>query len=116
MALSCYKKYILHVNLPQGSYLNEREIQLKNQIKNNLNVEAEDFSHLLRLIKDDPELNSRVEYLLTLGSYQRRLVLNRWLEELRKKSASEQLRQALSYLFDNTVAQKVLTIIHNTDK
>ena len=28
----------------------------------------------------------------------------------------EQLRQALSYLFDNTVAQKVLTIIHNTDK
>ena len=89
---------------------------MKNPFRNKLNVEAEDFSHLLRLIKDDPELNNHVVYLLTLSSYQRRLVLNRWLEELRRKSASEQLRQALSYLFDNTVAQKVLTIIHNTDK
>jgi len=75
--------------------------------------ESEQFAQLIQIMKDDPEINTRLVQLLTLDSYQRRIVLNRWLEQLRRKSASENLRQALSCLFDDNIAKKVLTLIKN---
>jgi hypothetical protein len=76
-------------------------------------AEAEQFSRLIQLIRNDQELNKRVMHLLKLDSYQRRLVLNRWLEELRRISAPDSLRHALSHLFDDRVSDKVLTLICN---
>jgi hypothetical protein len=86
---------------------------LKILIKTHNNIETRQFAQLIQGIRDDPEINKRVIQLLKLDSYQRRNVLNRWLEQLRRKSASENLRQALSGLFDDNIAKKVLTLINN---
>ena len=81
--------------------------------KTDPDAKSEQFAQLIQVIRDDREINKRLIYLLKLDPYQRRNVLNRWLEQLRRKRASENLRQALSCLFDDKVAKKVLTIINN---
>jgi hypothetical protein len=77
------------------------------------NIKSEQFGKLIQVMRNDPEINKRIIQLLKLDSYQRRNVLNRWLEQLRHTSASENLMQALSNLFDDNVAEKVLTLINN---
>ena len=81
--------------------------------KTDSHADAEQFAQLIQIMKDDPKINARLIQLLTLDSYQRRIVLSKWLEQLRRKSASENLRQALSCLFDDNVAKKVLTLVNN---
>jgi hypothetical protein len=81
------------------------EVDLNFLFKTRLNSKSDQFS-------DDDEINNRVVQLLKLDSYQRRNVLNRWLEQLRRDNASEKLTQALSYLFDNDIAKKVSIIIN----
>ena len=71
------------------------------------------FIKLINVMRNDSIIKNRIKKMLELDSFNRRTVLNRWLEQLRRKSASENLRQALSCLFDDSVAKKVLTIINN---
>jgi len=54
--------------------------------------------------------------MLAMDSYPRRLVLNNWLEQLRLKNAPQQLTQTLSYLFDDTIAQKIYDLINKSKK
>ncbi len=79
--------------------------------KTQYDADSEQFVQLIHVIRDDSEINKRVIRLLKLDSYQRRNVLNRWLEQLRRKSASDKLMQTLTYLFDDNIAKKVLTLI-----
>ena len=53
--------------------------------------------------------------MLKLDSYQRRYVLNSWLEQLRVHHASENLLSALSCLFDDKIAEKELTLINEVE-
>lgn len=76
-----------------------------------LDKDFEPFIKLIQVIRDDPVVNEKVVTILKLDSYQRRSVINNWLEQLRKQNAFENLRQALSCLFDDNVAAKVLKII-----
>ena len=69
------------------------------------------YIKLIQGMRDDPLINERVVKILNLDSYQRRSVLNNWLEQLRQKNAPENLRQALSCLFDDIVAEKVISLI-----
>ena len=71
------------------------------------------FIRLINVMQNDCIINNRVKKMLELDSFNRRTVLNRWLEQLHRKSASENLTQALSCLFDDKVAKKVLTLINN---
>ena len=71
------------------------------------------FFQLLFIIKNDAEIRDQVIQLLKLDSFQHRNVLNRWMEQLRRNNAAENLRQSLSYLFDDTVAEKTLTLLRN---
>jgi len=71
------------------------------------------FIKLINVIQNDSVINIRIKKMLELNSFHRRTVLNRWLEQLDRKSANEKLRQALSCLFDDNVAKKVLTLINN---
>jgi hypothetical protein len=64
-------------------------------------------------MQDDEVINKKVITVLQMDSYQRRLVLNNWLEKLRKQNASQKLLTALSCLFDDKVAEQVLTLIDN---
>ena len=74
---------------------------------------SQSFAHLLQAIKEDKEINSRVIQLLKSNSFTRRLLLNKWLEQLRRRQAPEKLIQALSCLFDDTIAKHVLSLINN---
>ena len=65
------------------------------------------------MIQHDSIINNRVKKMLALDPFNRRTVLNRWLEQLYHKNASEHLRQALSRLLDDKIAAKVLELINN---
>ena len=75
--------------------------------------EFEPFIKLIQVMRDDPLINEKVIKMLKQNSYQRRIILNNWLEQLRRQNAPENLIQALSCLFDDIVAEKVLTLINN---
>lgn len=74
--------------------------------------EFEPFIKLIQVMRDDPLINEKVIKMLKQNSYQRRIILNNWLEQLRRQNAPENLIQALSCLFDDIVAEKVLTLIN----
>ena len=72
---------------------------------------SQSFAHLLQVIIADQEIKIRVIQLLKSNSFTRRLLLNKWLEQLRRKQAPEKLIQALSCLFDDSIAEKVVVLL-----
>lgn len=80
-------------------------------MKTNSKTLAEPFANLLQVIKEEPEINTRLVQLLKQDSFTRRLLINKWLEQLRRKGAAHKLLQALSCLFDNDIAEKTLSFI-----
>lgn len=66
---------------------------------------------LIQVIRKDSVINKRVIKILQLNPYKRRLVLNRWLEQLKERHASPHLLSALPYLFDDKIAEEVLKLI-----
>jgi hypothetical protein len=80
-------------------------------MKNNTKTFSEPFANLLQLIIEEQAINTRVVQLLKLDSFRRRLILNKWLEQLRRKGAAHKLMQALSCLFDNDIAEKTLSFL-----
>ena len=79
--------------------------------KKDINDISEPFAGLLRIIKEDREINARVVQLLELNSFKRRALLNKWMEQLRKRQAPNKLLSALSCLFDDSIAEKVRILI-----
>jgi hypothetical protein len=80
---------------------------------NNYESDFESFEKLLHAIRCDPVINKKVSNLLKKNSYLRRLVLNNWLEQLRRNSAPKKLIQTLSYLFDDSIAEKIYGLINS---
>ena len=80
-------------------------------MKKNSKTFSETFANMLQVINEDHEINTRVVQLLKLDSFRRRLVLNKWLEQLRRKGATHKLMQALSCLLDNEIAEKTLSLL-----
>jgi len=74
---------------------------------------SQSFANLLQVIKADEEIRARVIQLLKSSSFTRRLLLNKWLEQLRRKQAPERLIQALSCLFDDNISKNALALINN---
>jgi hypothetical protein len=79
----------------------------------NYNAEIEPLATLIKAMRCDPVINKKVTILLKMDSYPRHIVLSSWLEQLRRNHASKKLAQTLSYLFDDIIAEKVLTLINN---
>lgn len=75
----------------------------------------EPLKRLIQVMRKDPVINAEVMKILKLDPYQRRFVLNNWLEQLRLRNASENLLSALSCLFDDKIAEKVLTLINEVE-
>jgi len=76
----------------------------------------ESIRKLLQAIRNDPVINKKVKSILKMDAYPRRLVLNNWLEQLRRKNAPEKLIQTLSILFDDSVAIKIFELISKSQK
>jgi hypothetical protein len=77
------------------------------ELKNNF----EPLEQLIQAMKIDPLINAEVIKMLRLSPYQRRSVLNNWLEKLENRQASQNLRIALSYLFDDMIVFELLKLI-----
>ena len=69
---------------------------------------SDPFETLIEVLRDDREIKDRVIELVQMDSYKRRTVLNNWLEQLLRKHAPPGMIQALTCLFDDTVAKKLL--------
>ena len=82
-------------------------------IKNDMDNQFGSLEKLIQVMREDPLINEQVIQMLKMHSYQRRSVLNSWLEQLRIRHASENLLSALSCLFDDKIAKEVLTLINN---
>jgi len=76
----------------------------------------ESIRKLLQAIRNDPVINKKVKSILKMDAYRRRLVLNNWLEQLRRRNAPEKLIQTLSILFDDSVAKKIFELITKSQK
>lgn len=85
---------------------------MSSRIKN-INNKHEAFKILIEIMRDDPEINEKVIKMLQMDSFQRRYVLNNWLEQLRLRHASENLLSSLSCLFDDKIAEQVLALIND---
>jgi hypothetical protein len=72
---------------------------------------TERFEDLIRITGDDKLIKKRILDVLQLSSFERRSVLNHWLEELRLRKAPQNLMNLLSCLFDDTVANTLLTFL-----
>ncbi len=72
---------------------------------------TEKLANLIQTTMEDPVIKKRIVEVLKLNSFERRTVLNNWLEQLRHRKAPENLLSALSCLFDDKVAEKVLSLI-----
>jgi hypothetical protein len=86
---------------------------LKSSKTKNVNNQFESLGRLIQVMRDDSVINEKVIQMLQMDSYQRRTVLNNWLERLRRQNAPGNLLSALSCLFDDKVAEKVLVIIND---
>jgi hypothetical protein len=86
---------------------------LKKPIKKANDNESESLIRLIQVMRDDDLINKKVIEMLKLNSYQRRSVLNNWLERLRIEYAPHNLLNALSCLFDDKIAEQVLTLIND---
>jgi hypothetical protein len=75
-----------------------------------------EISTLIQLTNKDPVIKKRILELLQLGSFERRFELNLWLEKLRQRNASENLRDTLLILFDDLVAEQILKLIYDSRK
>jgi len=73
-----------------------------------------EIEKLIEVAIADPLIKKRIEEVLKLSSFERRLVLNIWLEKLRRQNARPEMIQALTYLFDDIVADNTLKQINNT--
>jgi len=83
-------------------------MQTKREESNN---KFEPLERLIQAMKNDPLINAEVIKILRLSPYQRRSVLNNWLEQLENRQAPQNLRKALSYLFDDMIVFELLKII-----
>jgi hypothetical protein len=86
---------------------------LKTPKANNYNSDFVSIERLLKAMRYDPVINKKVVNILNMDSYQRRIVLSNWLEQLRRNSAPKKLMQSLSCLFDDRIAAKVLSLVNN---
>ena len=72
----------------------------------------EELEDLLRAMRYDPVINKNVVSILKLDAYPRHIVLSAWLEKLRRNNAPKKLIKTLTYLFDDTIAEKVYSLIN----
>ena len=83
--------------------------------KINKDTGSEEITCLVQTALEDSVIKKRMLKLLQLNSFERRSVLIIWLEQLRLRNASENLLSVLSCLFDDKIAEKVLTLINEVE-
>jgi hypothetical protein len=69
-------------------------------------VISDEASKLLQIMQEDPVIKKRISELLRLTAFERRSILNVWLEQLGQRNAPKRISRLLSFLFDDNIAQQ----------
>ena len=86
---------------------------MKPSVAKNNNNQFESLGRLIQIMRDDEIINKKVIEMLQRDSYQRRAVLNNWLEKLQRQNAPQNLLSALTCLFDDKIVEQVLALIND---
>lgn len=70
--------------------------------------ENETFVRLIQAAQDDPEFREKLIAILSLDSFNRRSVLNAFIDNMRRDSVPEDMIAAMSGLLDDDVAELAL--------
>jgi len=73
---------------------------------------TEEIACLVQTALEDPLIKQRILELLQMDSTERRSVLNVWLEQLRQLNAPKKSLHALSRMFEDAIAQRILSLIN----
>jgi hypothetical protein len=73
--------------------------------------EARYIDHLLKTVLEDPFIRKRFLELLQLRPFERRMILNNWIEKYWLKNTGPEIIQALACLFDDKLAAETLRLI-----
>ena len=76
---------------------------------------SESLIRLVEIMQKDARINKEVTRMLKLDAWHRRIVLNDWLEGLRRKNAPADLLRAFSCLFDDEIARQALMLINKNN-
>jgi hypothetical protein len=79
----------------------------------NIKVSTGKIPDIIQIALEDPLIKKRIKEVLNLDSYERRSVLNEWIEQLRLRNARSEIKQGLICLFDDVSAEELLKIINN---
>jgi hypothetical protein len=79
-----------------------------------MTVKSDEINRLVQIAHDDPIIQKRILELLRLTAFERRSMLNIWLEQLRQRNAPQILSQLLSSLFDDAIARQTLEMINRS--
>ena len=74
-------------------------------------VDNEKFITLMKLAREEPDVRKRLKVICSLDSFNRRSVLNTWLDDLKLQGAPGDYIEALSFFLDDHVAEKALELI-----
>ena len=77
----------------------------------NQNSEAGRIYQLFGPTLEDPLVRKRLIELLQLQPFERRMILNNWIEMYWLKNTGPEIIQALACLYDDKLAAEVLTLI-----
>jgi hypothetical protein len=74
-------------------------------------TDDENFVALVQVLKEDRKIRSKIEPILSLDPFNRKSVLNTWVEQLKFQQAPGKFIALLSCLIDDDIARKVLQVI-----
>ena len=94
----------------------ERNVYLNTRKTNDYESDLDSIVILLKAMRHDPIINKKVLNILNMDPHPRRIVLSNWLEQLRRNNAPGKLTQTLSFLFDDSIAEKVYELINKSKK
>ena len=100
--------FIINIRFPKSIPGNSLQSLDTRKMDNSL----ESFSTLIQIMRTDEDINEKVMAVLRLDSYKRRAILNNWLEQLRIQKAPQNLINAVSAFFNDTIAEQVLQFIN----
>ena len=74
-------------------------------------VENEKFIDLMRVASEQPDVKKKMMLILNLDSFNRQSILNTWLRDLKLQGAPDDFIEALSFFLDDSIAEKALEVI-----
>ena len=71
----------------------------------------ETFVRLIQVAQEEPEIGNRLKSILTQDDFNRKSMINTWIEELKLQKAPSDFIKELSYFLDESVARSALDML-----